>query len=426
MAEALLKKYAEFSTPTILEELRALVDKLKGLRIQEINSTRRGGGCAEMLTSLVAFLKELGFDVRWDVIEAEPEFFRVTKTLHNFLQGKDGFSPSMINIYWDTLRRNAEILSDRSDAIVIHDPQPAGLIEFLEEEKRRRVKIVWRCHVHLETVPLAKMKEVEHILRRLIEKYDAAVFSTFHFLPLWDVLSFVIPPFIDPLSDKNVELSQEEVNRVLSRYGLDLKKPLITQVSRFDYFKDPLGVIAAFKKVREKMPCQLLLVGGGASDDPEYQAVLADVRMAAQNNPDIHILDLPADSHREINAFQRASSIILQKSIKEGFGLTVTEGLWKAKPVVAGRVGGILLQIRDGWNGFLVSTVDEAAERIQYLLKNPKVAEEMGKRGREFVKEHYLLPRGARCQLAALNQLINGYITSKRTILSYHPWIPLS
>ncbi len=422
----MLKRYAEYSTPTVLEEIRVLVDELKGLRIQEINSTRKGGGCAEMLTSLVAFLKEIGFNVRWDVIEAEPEFFRVTKTLHNFLQGKGGFSSSMINIYWETLKRNANVLSDGNDVIVIHDPQPAGLIEFLEEERRRRVKMLWRCHVHLETVPLAKMKEVECFLRGLIEKYDAAVFSTFHFLPLWDVVSFVIPPFIDPLSDKNVELSQEEVNKILSRYGLDLKKPLITQVSRFDYFKDPLGVIDAFKKVREKISCQLLLVGGGASDDPEYQAVLADVRRAAQNQPDIHILDLPADSHREINAFQRASNIIVQKSIKEGFGLTVTEGLWKSKPVVAGRVGGILLQIRDVWNGFLVSTVDEAAERIYYLLKNPKVAEEMGKRGREFVKEHYLLPRGVRCHLAALHQLINGHITSKRTIISYHPWIPLS
>lgn len=426
MADALLKRYAEFCTQTVFEELSELVDRLKGLRIQEINSTRKGGGCAEMLSSMVAFLKGLGFDIRWDVIEAEPEFFKVTKTLHNFLQGREGFSPSMINIYWDTLKRNAEILSDKSDVIVIHDPQPAGLIEFLRKEERVEKKVIWRCHVHLETIPLAKMKEVERFLRGMIEKYDAAVFSTFHFLPLWDVVSFVIPPFIDPLSDKNVELSRDEVDRVLLKYGLDLRKPLVTQVSRFDYFKDPLGVIAAFKKVREKVPCQLLLVGGGASDDPEYQEVLADVRRAAENCPDIHILDLPADSHREINAFQRASSVIVQKSIKEGFGLTVTEGLWKGKPVVGGRVGGILLQIRDGWNGFLVSTVDETAERILHLLKNPKEAEEMGKRGREFVREHYLLPRGARCHLAAIHQLINGRITSKRTILSYHPWIPLS
>ena len=425
MSDALLEKYAEFATPTVIEELRELADDLKGLKIQEINSTRKGGGCAEMLSSIVPFLRGLGFDVRWDVISAEPEFFRVTKTLHNFLQGREGFSPSMIKLYWDTLRKNADILDKERDVIVIHDPQPAGLIEFLSSEERRSKKIIWRCHVHLETIPLAKIKEVEFFLRSMIEKYDAAIFSTFHFLPLWNVVSFVIPPFIDPLSEKNRELSQEEVESVLSRYGLDLKKPLITQVSRFDHFKDPLGVLAVFKRVREKTPCQLLLVGGGASDDPEYQEVLADVRSAAQNHPDVHILDLPPDSHREINAFQRASSVIVQKSIKEGFGLTVTEGLWKGKPVVAGRVGVILLQIRDGWNGFLVSSVEETAERIYYLLKNPKIAEEMGKRGREFVREHYLLPRGARCHLAAIRQLISGRITSKRTILSYHPWIPL-
>jgi len=426
LSDALLEKYAEFATPTVIEELKELVDDLRGLKIQDINSTRKGGGCAEMLSSMVEFLRGLGFDERWDVISAEPEFFRVTKTLHNFLQGRDGFSLSMIKVYWDTLRKNVDILDKDVDVIVIHDPQPAGLIEFLSRQERSGKKIIWRCHVHLETIPLAKMKEVESFLRGMIEKYDAAIFSTFHFLPLWDVVSFVIPPYIDPLSEKNMELSQEEVERVLNKYGLDLEKPLVTQVSRFDLFKDPLGVIAAFKMVREKTPCQLLLVGGGASDDPEYQEVLAEVRRAAQNHPDIHILDLPPDSHREINAFQRASSVIVQKSIKEGFGLTVTEGLWKAKPVVAGRVGGILLQIRDGWNGFLVSSIEETAERIYYILKNPKVAEEMGKRGREFVREHYLLPRGARCHLAAIRQLIKGCITSKRTILSYHPWIPLT
>jgi len=278
--------------------------------------------------------------VRWDVISAEPEFFRVTKTLHNFLQGRDGFSPSMIKLYWDTLEKNKDVLDKESDVIIIHDPQPLGLIKLLSDEVRRNKKVIWRCHVHLETIPLAKMKDIEFFLRSMVESYDAAIFSTFQYLPLWNVVSFVIPPFIDPLSEKNRELSREEIEKVLNKYGLDPEKPLITQVSRFDRFKDPLGVIAAFKKVREKIPCQLLLVGGGASDDPEYQEVLAEAKRAAEGHPDIHILDLPPDSHKEINAFQRASSVIVQKSIKEGFGLTVTEALWKAKPVVAGAVGG--------------------------------------------------------------------------------------
>ena len=424
MSEALLEKYAEFADPVTMEELRELVDDLRGLRIQEINSTRKGGGVAEILSSTVPFLRGLGFDVRWDVISAEPEFFRVTKTLHNFLQGRDGFSPSMIKLYWDTLEKNKDILDKESDVIIIHDPQPLGLIKFLSDEERRNKKVIWRCHVHLETIPLAKMKDIEFFLRSMVESYDAAIFSTFQYLPLWNVVSFVIPPFIDPLSEKNRELSREEIEKVLNKYGLDPEKPLITQVSRFDRFKDPLGVIAAFKKVREKIPCQLLLVGGGASDDPEYQEVLAEARRAAEGHPDIHILDLPPDSHKEINAFQRASSVIVQKSIKEGFGLTVTEALWKAKPVVARAVGGILLQIKDGWNGFLVSSVEETAEKIYYLLKNPKVAEEMGRRGREFVREHFLLPRGIRDCLAAIRQLVKGRITLKRTIISYHPWIP--
>ncbi|MCP8318210.1 MAG: glycosyltransferase, partial [Candidatus Methylarchaceae archaeon HK01B] len=259
-------------------------------------------------------------------------------------------------------------------------------------------------------------------MRSMVERYHASIFSTFQFLPLWLVPSFIIPPFIDPLSDKNRELPPQEVEETLERYGITPQKPLITQVSRFDLFKDPIGVIKAFKLVRQKTPCQLLLVGGGASDDPEYQQVLNDTRRVAERNPEIHLLDLPPDSHKEINAFQRASQVIVQKSVKEGFGLTITEGLWKGKPVVGGKVGGISLQIRDGWNGFLVSTVEETAEKILYLLRHPKEAEEMGKKGREFVAEHFLLPRGVKDHLATIDQLINGKIVSKETIISYHPW----
>ncbi|MEM2955204.1 MAG: glycosyltransferase [Nitrososphaerales archaeon] len=417
-----ISRYSQLVGEGRIRELEELADSLKGLKLQEINSARYGGGVAETLSSYVSFVRMLGIDIEWCVMEAKPDFFKTTKTLHNFLQGKEGFSLEMLETYWKFQKENRELIERDCDVVTIHDPQPLGLIEFLPDETRKRQKIVWRCHVHLETIPLERMKQIEKLMRGMVERYDAAIFSTFQFLPIWKVLSFVIPPFIDPLSEKNRELASQDIDRILTKYGISIEKPLITQVSRFDVFKDPLGVIEAFKLVRQKHPCQLLLAGGGAIDDPEYQQVLSDVRKAAEDDKDIYILDLPPDSHKEINAFQRASTIILQKSIKEGFGLTVTEGLWKGKPVVAGRVGGITLQIKDGWNGFLISTVQETAEKILYLLKHPRKAEEMGKKGKEFVTEHFLIDRGVKDHLTALYQLVKGRIVSKNTIISYHPW----
>lgn len=417
-----LEKYRRIVGEGIIRELEELVDRLKGLKFQEINSARFGGGVAEVLSSYVPFVNMLGIDVQWSVIEADPSFFNVTKTLHNFLQGRDGFSPSMADVYWKTIHENEGLVEEDRDVVTIHDPQPIGIIELLTKEAREKRKMIWRCHVHLETVSTERMTSIEEFMRSIVEKYHANIYSTFQFLPLWLVPSFIIPPFIDPLSEKNRELPPQEVEETLEKYGINFEKPLITQVSRFDVFKDPIGVIEAFKLVRRKTLCQLLLVGGGASDDPEYQRVLSDARRAVGKDPDIHILDLPPNSHREINAFQRASRVIVQKSVKEGFGLTVAEGLWKEKPVVGGRVGGIPLQVRDGWNGFLVSTIQETAERILYLLRHPAEAEEMGRKGRGFVAEHFLLPRGVKDHLTAVDQLINGRIVSKETIISYHPW----
>lgn len=417
-----LSRYSQVIGDERIRKLEEVADRLKGLKLQEINSARYGGGVAETLSSYVPFVRMLGIDIQWCVMEAEPEFFKTTKTLHNFLQGKEGFSLEMLETYWKFQKENSGLIERDCDVVTIHDPQPLGLIEFLPTGTRKKQKLVWRCHVHLETIPFERMKQIEKLMRGMVEKYDATIFSTFQFLPLWNVLSFVIPPFIDPLSEKNRELTPQEIDNILVKYEISTEKPLITQVSRFDVFKDPLGVIEAFKLVRQKKPCQLILAGGGASDDPEYQQVLSDVKKAAEYDKDIHILDLPPNAHKEINALQRASTIILQKSIKEGFGLTVTEGLWKEKPVVAGRVGGITLQIKDGWNGFLISTVQEAAEKILYLLKHPKEAKKMGKRGKEFVTEHFLIDRGVKDHLTALYQLVQGKIVSKETIISYHPW----
>jgi len=412
-----LKDYEEIVGREEIEVIEALTDRLKFLKLQEINSARWGGGVAEMLISYVPFLRNLGFDIIWSVIEAGEEFFKVTKSLHNFLQGEKGsFSLSKTKIYWETLERNRNIIEENRDIITLHDPQTLGLVEFISSKK-----VLWRCHVHLESLSISRMVEIKEFIKPLAEKCDAIILSTFKFLPLWKSLFFVIPPFIDPLSEKNKDLSSSEISSILEKYDIKLDKPLITQVSRFDWAKDPLGVIASFKKARERFPCQLLLVGGGASDDPEYQEVLE--RVKKEKDRDINILDLPPNSHKEINAFQRASSVIIQKSLREGFGLTVTEALWKGKPVIGGNTGGIPLQIIDGWNGFLVNNIDETADRIVYLLRNPKEAEEMGKRGKEYVRRHFLLPRGVKEHLFIMDQLVNGKITSKPTIISYHPWL---
>jgi trehalose synthase len=417
-----IREYRQFIGEEGVRELEELADKLRGIKLQEINSARSGGGVAEVLNSYVPFINRLGLDDVWSVIDADTPFFKVTKTLHNFLQRGDGFAPSIDNVYWNTMRKNKDLIDKDRDVVTVHDPQPVGLVDFLTRDELDKQKLIWRCHVHLKIFSPEKITQIGEVMEHIVEKYHASIFSTFEFLPLWRVPSFIIPPFIDPLSEKNRELTQHEIEDTKEKYGLDAEKPLITQVSRFDVFKDPIGVIAAFKLVHQKIPCQLLLVGGGARDDPEYQRVLGDTRNAAGGNPDIHILDLPPDSHREINAFQRASEVIVQKSVKEGFGLTVAEGLWKGKPVVGGKVGGITLQIKDGWNGFLVSTVEETAEKILYLLKHPKEAAAMGENGKKFVAKNFLLTRGVKDHLTAIDQLLNGRIVSKQTIISYHPW----
>lgn len=418
-----LKEYRQIVGAEQFSAIEELAGRLSGIRMQEINSTRQGGGVAEILASYVPFLNALGLETTWSVMEAKPAFFDVTKTLHNFLQGRDGFSPSMIETYWEAQRQNEGLIEDDADVVTVHDPQPLGLIEFLTGRERERKRLLWRCHVQLETVPTGTAGSIGNILRRLVEKYHASIFSSFQYLPLWRVPGFIIPPFIDPLSEKNRDLPTTEVDAVLAKYGIDAEKPIVTQVSRYDVFKDPVGVIEAFRKVRRKTPCQLVLVGGRACDDPECFLVLREVRETAEDDPDIHVIDLPPDSHREINALQRASDVIVQKSLKEGFGLTVTEGLWKGKPVVAGNVGGIPLQIRDGWNGYLVSTVQETADRVLYLLRHPDAAGEMGIRGREFVREYYLLPRGVQDHLTVVDQVVNGRITARESVICYHPQV---
>ncbi len=347
--------------------------------------------------------RELEIDSTWEVITGEAEFYECTKGFHNALPGNRKDLPaSLLRAFEETSRRNAEMMRDtleNADYVFIHDPQPAPLLHYLPE---RKGKWIWRCHIDVSH----PYRPVWKYLRRFVEGYDATVWSLAAFAQPLPHPAYLIAPSIDPLSEKNIELELCDVEAIFSRYGLDPDRPLIVQISRFDRFKDPLGVIEAYRMVKAHTPLQLVLAGGGAADDPEGERFLEEVRAAA-DDPDIHVLLLPADAHRAINALQRAATIVLQKSIREGFGLTVTEAMWKAKPVIAGDTGGIRLQVFNHYTGFRVSTPEGAALRIRYLLKRPDKLEQMGDRAKRFVLENFLLTRQLREHLTLMLAVVN-------------------
>ncbi|HHW20732.1 MAG TPA: glycosyltransferase [Thermodesulfovibrio thiophilus] len=382
-----LRDYEPIIGKSSLEELKILADKLSGKTVQNINSTYIGGGVAEILSRMVPFLNELGIDARWSVIKGDTEFFNITKKFHNALHGrKEMFTEEEFEYFLEINRKNAEDLEFAEHIIFVHDPQPVALIK-----KRNEIgeKWIWRCHIDISNPD----ETVWNFIKNYVEKYDATVFSAPNFAKMLALKMFLIYPSIDPLSNKNRELTEEQINAVIEKYGIDKKKPIILQVSRFDYLKDPVGVIKAFEMVRRTMPCQLILAGGTATDDPESDKVLAEVQEIAKDNPDIHILLLPPDSDIEINALQRIATVVVQKSIKEGFGLTVTEALWKGKPVVASAVGGILLQVKNKLTGLLCHSIEGAAYAIRTLLTNPEYAKWLGKNGHSQVKQNFLITR---------------------------------
>ena len=398
----LLEKYVPIVGAEVIDHLRHLAEPLRGSRVVHVNSTREGGGVAEILSWLIPFKQELGLETSWEVIEGDPEFYQCTKSFHNGLQGAPVAIPAkQLAAYEQTNRDNAERLRgllSEADFVFIHDPQPAPLFQFCPEHKG---KWVWRCHIDLSRPHRAVWK----YLRDWVGSYDASIWSLADFAQPLPHPLYLIAPSIDPLSQKNRDLYPGEVDAVFDRHGLDPDLPLITQVSRYDRFKDPLGVIRSYQLAREYTPLQLVLAGGGAADDPEGEEVLREVREAAGDDPNIHILLLPADSHREINALQRASTIVLQKSTREGFGLTVTEALWKGKPVIGGNTGGIRLQVINHQTGFLVSTPEGAALRIRYLLRNRDHLAEMGERGRALVLDNFLVTRHLREYLTLMHAL---------------------
>jgi len=403
---ALLDSYADLAGQGALDQIRALAGPLRGLKVVNVNSTRSGGGVAEILGWLVTFLRELGLEASWEVVEGGPPYFACTKAFHNGLQGHAvALDESLLREYERTNAENAERLRGslgEADLVVIHDPQPAALRAAVPT---RRGRWVWRCHIDASR----PYRPVWKYLRRHVVGYDASVFSLPDFAQRLPHRQFLIPPSIDPLSDKNVELEPAEIDEVRRRFNLDPGRPLATQISRFDRFKDPVGVIRAWRLARRQVPgLQLVLAGGEATDDPEGAEVFREVQAAAAAEPDVRLLLLPPDAHRLINALQRASDVVLQKSTREGFGLTVSEALWKGRPVIGGNTGGIRLQVVDYHTGFLVDTPEGAAERLRYLLSRPALRESMGARGRAFVRENFLLTRHLTEYLALFNVLLRG------------------
>lgn len=382
-----LQDYEDVVAPGVIEELRALAAKVSGRKLQHINSTPVGGGVAELLTRMVPLFRELGVETSWDVIKGNEAFFNVTKAFHNGLHGKlEDIREEMFEIFRENTAMNLREVNFTGDVIFLHDPQPAGLIAKKAEIGRHWV---WRCHIDVST----PQREIWEFLRPYVEQYDAAIFSMPDFAQQLPIPQFRIAPSIDPLSDKNKPLEKSYIAQVLEKYSLDPRRPILTQISRFDRLKDPLGVISAYKIVKKRIDCQLVLAGGGASDDPEGEAVLREVQEAAVGDPNIHILLLPPFSDLEINALVRGSTVVIQKSIREGFGLTVSEALWKKKPVIGGAVGGIKLQVIDGITGFLVHSPEGAAHRISQLLRDRKMSQRMGENGYLHVQRNFLVTR---------------------------------
>lgn len=393
-----LEDYREVVPKGTIDFLKRLAEQVKGRKILHINSTKLGGGVAEMLRSDVLLLQDIGIEAEWQIISGTEEFFNVTKSFHNALQGQDQhLSQQMLEAYLEVNRENARRLSFDAHYVVIHDPQPAALIE----SRLTQGKWVWRCHIDISR----PQWKVWSFLKQFVVNYDATVFSLPRFAQRLPIPQFLIYPSIDPLSDKNRDLSTQEYAQILSRLNVPTDKPMLLQVSRFDRFKDPLGVIQSYRLVKKHHDVQLVLAGGGATDDPEGETVLSEIREAARDDPDIHILLLPPDANLEINALQRAATIVLQKSLREGFGLTVAEAMWKGKPVIGSSAGGIPVQLVYGVTGFTVNSVEGAAFRIHHLLDNPEVMNKIEEDGKEYVRQNFLITRNLGDWLALMNYL---------------------
>jgi trehalose synthase len=406
-----IKDYADIVGKETIEEIEKLGSYLNGKIVQNINSTPVGGGVAEILSRMVPLLKEVGVDARWDFIKGGEKFFEITKKIHNSLHGvEENISDDDFKHFLDVTEENLKEINLLGDIIFIHDPQPIGLIKAKDKNGFKEKKFIWRCHIDLSSAN----PKTFNFLKKFIEKYDYSVFSSPLFAKKLKIPQILISPSIDPLSDKNKDLPVETINEVLSRFKIDPERNIITQVSRFDRLKDPLGVIDVYRLVKKYVDCQLVLAGGAAADDPEGTEVYNEVIEKAGGDKDIFVLNLPPVSNIEINALQRASTLILQKSIKEGFGLTVSEGLWKSKPVIASAVGGIPLQITHKYSGLLSRTIEGTALYAKQILQNPEYAKQLGENGHNHVKHNFLITRHLRDYILLF--LKTGYTQMQDTV----------
>ncbi|HET7510373.1 MAG TPA: glycosyltransferase [Solirubrobacterales bacterium] len=400
-----LTDYTHIVGKELTEEIRELAERLKGKRVLHVSATAFGGGVSEILYTMVPLMRDVGLDAHWHVIFGKEEFFNATKLLHNSLQGaEETLSDEQWEIFDEINQINAEGLQGEWDVVIVHDPQPIGL---RRGALAKGGKWIWRCHIDLSTpnpAPIAR-------LLPMIEEYDASVWHMEQYVPNEmgrhrDAVN-IIPPAIDPLSPKNMAFSPEDAAFVCRQFGIDVDRPLITQVSRFDPWKDPIGVIDAYREVTAQVPeAQLAMVGSMATDDPEGMEYFQKTFEYADGDEDIKILsNLNNVGAIEVNAFQSQSDICLQKSIREGFGLTVTEALWKGRPTVAGNVGGIPLQIDDGVSGYLVDSPSECATRCVEILRDPELGKELGRAGKEHARRQFLTPRLLRDWLGLLGEL---------------------
>lgn len=396
-----LKDYQSIIGKRNIKQIKSLARLSRGKKIIMVNSTKDGGGVAEILHRLVPLLNELGINCRWEVINGNNGFFNITKNIHNALQGKRiKFSNEDLEKFIKVNKENAKSINLDADIVIIHDPQPLPLVNFYPKNKTRWV---WRSHIDMSRPDLSLWK----FLRKYLMEYNASIFSIAKFSKTLPHPQYLIAPSIDPLSNKNRELSSKEIEDVLKTFNIVRDKPIILQVSRFDSFKDPIGVIKAFRIVRKEINCRLILAGGLASDDPEGEMVLKEVKKEARGDPDIHILLLESKSDIKINALQRAADIVLQKSLKEGFGLTITEAMWKEKPVIGGEVGGITIQLHNHRTGFLINSIEGAAYRMKYLLNRPSVSYRIGEQAKKFVSQNFLITRHLKDYLALFYILEN-------------------
>lgn len=401
----LIKSYLPIVGERIIDQLEQIAKPLAGKRVVHVNSTKLGGGVAEILQKMDPLMNAFGLQSEWVVIDGDQDFFNCTKGFHNAIQGNQVLIPkNLFKHYEEVNRENAKKLQatlNDADIVIIHDPQPAALIEHFP---KRKGKWVWRCHIDASH----PYRKVWNFLKKWIVQYDASIFTMPDFTHHLPHPMYLIAPSIDPLADKNIELPQSEIDQVRETFQIDPNRPMILQVSRYDRFKDPVGVIEAYRIAKRYNPdLQLIFAGASASDDPEGEVVMHEVNQAAEDDPTIKVLMLPPDAARTINALQRAADIVLQKSVKEGFGLTVSEALWKGKPVIGGHVGGIRLQVKDYETGFLVHTPEGAAQSIRYLLRYADQRRLMGEQGRELVRQNFLITRHLREYMTLMLTLMN-------------------